>query len=435
MRSSVIPRNKIMPVVATTSSFECNSFKSQLMLYTQRQFTGRLDLQISPQHKWSLYLNLGRLVWATGGIHQTRRWHRLMSRYCPQLSFDQITLRHTDKFECWDYHLLTILVKRQIISLEKTLKVTRKAIAEVLFDIVQKIETASLGSSMVKNERTLAVSPVDPPGGIPLKKFQMKHKLGVRPSNQGILPPNCLLPTDSLLKQVHSKWEKWVEAGLTYCSPNLAPKIKQKLQLQEKTTASVYQNLVTLVNGQRTLRDLSYLMKQDLLYLTKSLAPYVRKQLIGLVKIPDLTRPNFIYSANTPGNFFCPSAQKSRESLIACIDDNSDFCLTMEELIHNAGYRPLTIKDALQALPMLLQHNPDFVFLDLVMPIASGYEICAQIRRIARFQATPIVIISSNDGIMERLRARMVGATDFLSKPIEERKVLEVLHKYHYNQC
>jgi chemotaxis family two-component system response regulator PixG len=83
-----------------------------------------------------------------------------------------------------------------------------------------------------------------------------------------------------------------------------------------------------------------------------------------------------------------------------------------------------------QALPLLLEHKPDLIFLDLVMPITNGYEICSQIRRISVFQDTPVIILTSNDGIVDRVRAKMVGSSGFLAKPIGREKVLTILHKY-----
>ena len=84
----------------------------------------------------------------------------------------------------------------------------------------------------------------------------------------------------------------------------------------------------------------------------------------------------------------------------------------------------------MQALPLLLQHKPDAIFLDLVMPVANGYEICAQIRRISLFKNTPVIILTGNDGIVDRVRAKIVGATDFLPKPILAQKVLAALLKH-----
>jgi two-component system, chemotaxis family, response regulator PixG len=83
-----------------------------------------------------------------------------------------------------------------------------------------------------------------------------------------------------------------------------------------------------------------------------------------------------------------------------------------------------------KALVQLLEHKPDLIFLDLVMPIANGYEICAQIRRVSAFKETPVIILTSNDGIVDRVRAKMVGSSGFLAKPIEQDRVLSVLQKY-----
>ncbi|NES25026.1 MAG: response regulator, partial [Symploca sp. SIO3E6] len=78
----------------------------------------------------------------------------------------------------------------------------------------------------------------------------------------------------------------------------------------------------------------------------------------------------------------------------------------------------------------LLEHKPELIFLDLVMPIANGYEICAQIRRVSAFQEIPVIIITSSDGIVDRVRAKVVGSSGFLTKPIEQEKVLHILHRY-----
>jgi chemotaxis family two-component system response regulator PixG len=99
----------------------------------------------------------------------------------------------------------------------------------------------------------------------------------------------------------------------------------------------------------------------------------------------------------------------------------------MSKILTESGYRCINIQDALQTLPILLEHKPDLIFLDLVMPIANGYEICAQIRRISAFKDTPVIILTSNDGILDRVRAKIVGSSGFLAKPITSEKVLNAL--------
>ncbi|MEL6500545.1 MAG: response regulator, partial [Cyanobacteria bacterium J06623_1] len=74
--------------------------------------------------------------------------------------------------------------------------------------------------------------------------------------------------------------------------------------------------------------------------------------------------------------------------------------------------------------------KPDLIFLDLVMPNTNGYEICSQLRKLSYFKQTPIVILTGNDGIVDRVRAKMVGSTDFLGKPAQPEQVLETIAKY-----
>jgi len=115
---------------------------------------------------------------------------------------------------------------------------------------------------------------------------------------------------------------------------------------------------------------------------------------------------------------------------VACIDDSRIDSLAMHKILTEAGYRCLNIHDPVQALPMLLENKPDLIFLDLVMPIANGYEVCAQIRRVSMLKDTPVIILTSNDGIVDRVRAKMVGSSGFLAKPINSEKVLNMLRMH-----
>ena len=72
----------------------------------------------------------------------------------------------------------------------------------------------------------------------------------------------------------------------------------------------------------------------------------------------------------------------------------------------------------------------DLVFLDVMMPNTHGYEICSQLRKAPSFRTTPIVILTGNDGIVDQVRARLVGASDFLNKPVDAGRVLSVISKH-----
>jgi len=148
--------------------------------------------------------------------------------------------------------------------------------------------------------------------------------------------------------------------------------------------------------------------------------PYIEEGYISLNSIADLPPP---VSATT-------IVQEERNILVACIDDSPAICQTLQSIVTPAGYRFLAITDPIKAIATILASKPDIIFLDLVMPNANGYEICASIRKLSFFRNTPIVILTSNDGMVERVRTKIVGATDFLSKPIQPDEVLNMISKH-----
>lgn len=392
------------------SSYSSKQLMSQLIVHSQRQFTGKLEVDISTGGSWKIYMNLGRLVWAMGSVHPYRRWLRLLKQQATEISIRDNVPLQANEIEFWEYQILTKLTKQRQVTIEQVVAVIEGTLKEILLEICQAVD-----ASLNQQDNT----------------FQIQAQNGLRPSQQGLLPPPCMLNTKPLVNQVYQQWDNWCRSGLSYISPNWAPVIKEKTLLQKRTSPHVYQNLERLITGQLTLWDLAVVTNKDVLTLTRSLLPYIRQQLVELVKIKDLTPSTSQNSTRqVQVNQPLPSQVPSKKELIACIDDSPQVCAMMKEILQSKGYRFLGIQDGVQALPILLQHKPDLIFLDLVMPIANGYEICTQIRRISNFKTTPVIILSGHDGVVDRVRAKMVGATDFLSKPIEPKKVMAALHKY-----
>lgn len=75
---------------------------------------------------------------------------------------------------------------------------------------------------------------------------------------------------------------------------------------------------------------------------------------------------------------------------------------------------------------MIIEAKADLIFLDLIMPIANGYEICTQLRRAVIFENTPIIILTGSDKVVDWVRAKMVGATGYITKPIEPKKSIRI---------
>lgn len=367
-------------------------------LLKQPRFSGELFLSDVKGQTWVFHIYLGRLTFATGGAHGFRSWKRNVLAYCPQLVpfptlFKQALQDAADRdlSHCWQYHLLCLWVEQRKITREQAAKIVRSLMVEALFDITQMRQVT----------------------------YQVKQSA----SSTQIGMQLALLDAEQVAAEAQDLWKAWQIAKVADRSPNAAPVIRQPAQLQANTSANLYQVLSKLLDGQRTLRDLAVQMKRSVADVTRSLLPYVQQGYIELVEIPDLPSP--VQSAPPT----MPLA-KLAGPLIVCIDDSPLVCQSMEKMIKGANYQFLAINDPLRAIAQLMSRKPDLIFLDLVMPNANGYEICGQLRKLSIFKDTPIVILTGQDGIVDRVRAKLVGASDFLSKPADLATVLGVIRKY-----
>ena len=358
------------------------------------QYSGKLDISTSKGHSWSFYYRLGRIVWATGGNHPVRRWRRQMTQHCPQIVLDQIRWGSQDLgVDYWDYQRLTVLHNLHHISRDEVKAVVDNTIAELLFDLAQQANFNG-----IECDRTEDVI---------------------------LDAPMSFTSADLSLKEMEEAWYTWSQTSLASFSPDLAPILHRPEQLQGEVSPTVYHNFVALMTGKYTLRDLAVKMKQPVLHITRLLLPYVLKGIINLVEVADAP-----LEVREPKNNIVPKPVIVNTPLIACIDDSLQICQMLGQMIAANNMRYISIQDGMQALPILLEQKPDLIFLDLIMPVASGYEICAQLRRISVFANTPIVILTGSDGLIDRMRAKVVGSTDFMNKPINNEKVIAMVNKY-----
>lgn len=371
---------------------------------------GRLDIKGPNQgQRWSLYFHLGHLIGDTGGVHPGRRWYRQLSQYCPQLGVNAVSPQE-EMGKPRNYGYLADLLRKREILRQQMVAVVQGSIAEVLFDILHQEE-------LLRDRR------------------QAQLTYTYIPEDLLYSSPLVFIQPDQAWRQAQQAWASWQQAGLKGFSPNMAPVIWQKEQLQQQTSALAYRSLINLLDGKRSLRDLALDLKQEPLLLLESLIPYLRQGLIKFVEIADLgcaiERLTPIYSQ--PKSVVPPPQPPQPQPnapLVAYIEDSARDSQIMGQIITKAGLRYINLQDSVLALPMLLEHKPNLIFLDLVMPIANGYEICAQIRRTSVLKDTPVIIFTGNDGIVDRVRAKLVRSTDFLAKPIETKKVMAVIQKY-----
>ena len=363
----------------------------------ESRFSGQLVIHNTQDRIWVIYLYLGRIVYASGGVHPIRRWRRHLVAYCPErladaeeLQIDLAKIAREESRISWEYQLLSAWIDRGKISREQATEVIKATVLEVLFDIALAIDISY--ETIDDNLLTTRL---------------------------------ILIDAEQVIKEAARLLSAWQSAKVADRSPDLAPIISRPEELKNKTSDRVYENLIELLNGKQTLRDLSIRMKRDVVTVTRSLLPYIQLGLVQLVAIDDIPPPASI-----------PIAQKlfktktSPRLTIACIDDSPNVCQVMERVITEAGYHFVCEMDGLRAIAVLLSCKPDLIFLDLVMPNTNGYEICSQLRKLSYFKNTPIVILTGNDGIIDRVRAKIVGSTDFIGKPAKPEQILRTINKH-----
>ena len=363
----------------------------------QMQFNGQLVLTEPKGDRWIIYLHNGHVVYASGGTHPVKRWNRNIIKYLPELAANlsreqsQLTNIAPENYNrCWQYQLLCSWVKQGKITREQAIKIIWSTLVEVLFDITQASNVA----------------------------YELQPG---KSSAQGII----LIDGNRIVAEVKRHWSSWQEAQLTDYPLNLAPIIRKPEQLQQSTSATVFEMLKQLLNGQRTLRDLALDRQREALSFTRTLLPYLQSGLVELTNIPDLPEPILGLSPDVG----------VQSPLIACVDDSPLVCNSLEKFMTAAGYRFVGISDSLRAFSILLALKPDIIFLDLMMPNINGYELCDKLRRISIFRNTPIIILTGNDGVIDRVKTKLVGASDFLSKVnVDKQAVNQTLQK-HLRHC
>nr|WP_086488447.1 twitching motility response regulator PilG [Thioflexithrix psekupsensis] len=125
------------------------------------------------------------------------------------------------------------------------------------------------------------------------------------------------------------------------------------------------------------------------------------------------------------------SAETSFEGIkVVVIDDSKTIRRTAETLLKKAGCEVITATDGFESLSKVMEHQPNIIFVDIMMPRLDGYQTCALIKNNQAFKKTPIVMLSSKDGLFERARSRIVGAEHYMTKPFTREELLSTIKTY-----
>jgi two-component system, chemotaxis family, response regulator PixG len=362
----------------------------QLKEIKLRSFSGNLIIQVESAPNWILSFSLGRLGWISGGIEPVDRWQRNLAIACLDLPLDRLVKTNSN----------------EEIFLNSNTLAQEWAAVEVLFDIIQ----------------------ISQRGGhrISYQKISIEHN---NIQSNSSLP---LLDIEPVLTRAIRAWQEWMAAGLANYFPSRFPIVRESEQLSQLMAKHHVQEVLLSIDGNRSLRNLAIHHRRHLLDFTKSLLPLLKSGAISLSAQP---KSKLINSEDgdedtlLSGIFHDENISKSRP-LIACIDDSILIYQNLENILNKHGYRSYGVQDPLKIIPTLIKNKPDLIFLDLLMPISNGYEVCEQIRKTPRLKDIPVIILTGKDGWVDRMRAKLVGADGFLTKPVSSQIVLKILEKH-----
>ncbi len=125
------------------------------------------------------------------------------------------------------------------------------------------------------------------------------------------------------------------------------------------------------------------------------------------------------------GNPVSKNASRSLSGLkILVVDDSKTIRRTAETLLSKEGCQVFTAIDGFDALSKIADHQPDLIFVDIMMPRLDGYQTCSLIKHNKVFKKTPVIMLSSKDGLFDRARGRIVGSEQYLTKPFTKDELL-----------
>ena len=372
---------------------QAKSLAQYLLNLAQKHQTGELVVESAMGESWKLYFYSGRLIYATGGKHPVRRWYRSLRRHSKEFSNRWFTTMHTPG-DYWEVDFIHQAVQRQYISVNQAKGMFHSIVDEVVLSLVDyPMNNMRWYPNRVVGQQALFVS---------VQQALMRSR------------------------SMYNRWKAIAGDHLPTVAPHelpyLSPLVVNARGLQVHLSATKYDRVSRWMQGSLTLWDIAAQTQRSLSDVVKLLIPLIYQGWVELLPIDDIPAPYTTRRSAYP--------VEHTKALVACIDDSPLVSKVMAELLQPLGYEVFSITRPVEQISILTQHRPDLIFLDLMMPNITGYELCKFLRNTKEFYETPIIILTGRDGMIDRMRAKLVGADDFLTKPPAPDKLAQLLKRY-----
>lgn len=340
------------------------------------------------EQSWFVFFNNGQIIYATADSDSNiSRLRDYLRRYKAESALNTLDTPTIHAQNAPEYGYLWALLENRIITPSQGRSIIHSMINETLFDLLDLHNGSFI--------------------------FEMGPPLA---------PQLTTLEISTCVPKIVQRIQEWKQFHPHIQSPNQCPIITDFEKLRETLPEPTFNTLTRWADGQTTIRTLARYLNRDVLTVARAIHPYVQQ---GLVQLAVPLNQN---DRNSRWELF--PTNPSKVPRIVCIDDEVAVRKSVEYILSQHGYEATGISNPLKALSLVFQLKPDLILCDITMPLLDGYEICAMLRRSSAFRQTPICMITGKDGFIDRVKARMVGSTDYLTKPFGESELLMLVEKY-----
>ena len=337
---------------------------------------------------WFVFFLNGQIIYAGNSSYagdsgaNLSRLRDHLRRYKIDKALDSTSISAIATLNAPEYGYLWALLESHVLTPDQGRSILQSMVQETLFDLLSLHQGSfifELGSALAPQLITLEITP----------------------------------QTAQIVKQV----QEWKQFHPHIQSPEQCPTVADAAHLRKTLTEVSFEALDRWADGKTSLRQMARYLNRDVVSVARAIYPYVKQGLVTLLAPPAEAAPQLQHSGETTPR-------------IVCIDDGITGRAAVEQILSQWGYEVTSIGNPLKALSLVFQLKPDLILCDITMPELDGYEICAMLRKSTAFRAVPIVMLTGKDGFIDRVKARMVGATDYLTKPFGEGELLMLIEKY-----
>jgi twitching motility two-component system response regulator PilG len=333
------------------------------------QRTGELLIESTSGKFWFLFFHNGELIYATDTDSNLTRLRDYLHGLGLENALDRLANSKLG-INVLEYGQIWSLLESNVINPTQAKSIIESTMREVLFDIL----------SLYQGTFVFEISPALTP-----KLTQLKFS------------------------QISSEFARHLQRWQQFY-----PVIQSSNQCPVLMSNDALPHLRNWIDGKTTIRQLSRYSGLDICK--------IGQDIYDAIATGEVTVPPLVLNV--------PQQVKVQSPRVVCIDDSVTICRAVEYILHNHGYQVMAVSSPIKALSVIFQYKPDLVLCDITMPEIDGYELCGMLRRSSAFAKVPIIMLTGKDGFIDRVKARMVGATEYLTKPFGEKELLTTVEKY-----